>query len=462
MRSKKLLLLYPIILIVILVWIAAVYSVKNNAAVKALSEQTSLVEKADKFIEDEIYSRAIPLYNTAYKIKTENSFDISYKLEQAYKNSGDTRHYISTLSNRCEDKGNNALESEFIALAEYYFTNKKYDQAMKIIDRGLEIYDSTELFILKSDHKYDFYDASGLFDDIRFVAAQYLPVCINGKWGYINNNGGKISDFVYDKASAFYNMYKYDGEKRLEEDYQLGAMVIKDGIYQIIDPSLNRYSLNKEPASDIVGVLKNGYGAIKKENGKYIAVDSEFRIISEEFEYIGQCSENLTVFTSGGKFGALDSSFNIYIDPIYNDFAVNSYDEAFNCSRFFAITSNSYNLFDYSGNIIGSDSYENAHAFYNNGKYAAVKNNGKWGFVDVDGNIVIDYAYEEAKSFSEGVAAVKKNGKWGYINIDNEVIIDYQFKDASPFSKYRTAAVLSEDGYKLIAFYWMEDKNDKS
>ena len=38
--------------------------------------------------------------------------------------------------------------------------------------------------------------------------------------------------------------------------------------------------------------------------------------------------------------------------------------------------------------------------------------------------------YENAKDFSEGFAAVKKDGRWGYINADGEQTVDFRFEDA--------------------------------
>ena len=38
------------------------------------------------------------------------------------------------------------------------------------------------------------------------------------------------------------------------------------------------------------------------------------------------------------------------------------------------------------------------------------------------------------KCFSNGLAAVKMNGKWGFINKEGRTVIDYQFVDADYFT----------------------------
>lgn len=41
--------------------------------------------------------------------------------------------------------------------------------------------------------------------------------------------------------------------------------------------------------------------------------------------------------------------------------------------------------------------------------------------------------YDDASSFSEGLAAVKVNGKWGFINPFGEVVIPAQFDSVMRF-----------------------------
>lgn len=43
--------------------------------------------------------------------------------------------------------------------------------------------------------------------------------------------------------------------------------------------------------------------------------------------------------------------------------------------------------------------------------------------------------YEAARQFGEDLAAVKKNGKWGYIDTDNKIVIPFQYELAYDFSE---------------------------
>lgn len=69
------------------------------------------------------------------------------------------------------------------------------------------------------------------------------------------------------------------------------------------------------------------------------------------------------------------------------------------------------------------------------------KNNGLFGLTDEDRRIISEPVYEDIRPFPNGIHAVKKSGRWGYINHDGDVIIDFQFYDAKSFSDNLVAPV---------------------
>jgi WG containing repeat len=64
-------------------------------------------------------------------------------------------------------------------------------------------------------------------------------------------------------------------------------------------------------------------------------------------------------------------------------------------------------------------------------------NDGKFGYLDLNGKIVIDTQFEEAMRFHENRAAVKLNGKWGYIDQRGHWVIAPKFDDADAFYEGR-------------------------
>jgi len=66
---------------------------------------------------------------------------------------------------------------------------------------------------------------------------------------------------------------------------------------------------------------------------------------------------------------------------------------------------------------------------------AAAKKDGKWGYIDKTGKTVINFEYDKAYRFSEGLARVSKDGKMGFINTNGEVVIPFKFKNAGGFNE---------------------------
>lgn len=65
----------------------------------------------------------------------------------------------------------------------------------------------------------------------------------------------------------------------------------------------------------------------------------------------------------------------------------------------------------------------------------AKKSNNKWGFVDKNGNIKIQYTYDMVTELNEyGYAGIKLNGKWGVINSEGKIIQEpiYDLQELEP------------------------------
>ena len=62
-----------------------------------------------------------------------------------------------------------------------------------------------------------------------------------------------------------------------------------------------------------------------------------------------------------------------------------------------------------------------------------VKQDGKWGYIDKTGKIVINPQFDSATSFSKGLARVVIGDKWGYIDKTGKIVINPQFDSAASF-----------------------------
>ena len=70
-------------------------------------------------------------------------------------------------------------------------------------------------------------------------------------------------------------------------------------------------------------------------------------------------------------------------------------------------------------------------------KYSKITEGGHWGYVNSEGQIMIDLMYEKAFGFCEGVAAAKLNGKWGFIGTDGNIIVPFEYDHL--YSKFEDA-----------------------
>lgn len=100
---------------------------------------------------------------------------------------------------------------------------------------------------------------------------------------------------------------------------------------------------------------------------------------------------------------------------------------------------------------------------------------GKYGFINWhSGEVEIPFIYDGAKDFYEGVAAVKKGDYWGYIDSDNNMVLDFKYNQAEGFNngiaqagkslidkkgnvlvtaQHSTLKMLGSDYYMSYAFY---------
>lgn len=63
-----------------------------------------------------------------------------------------------------------------------------------------------------------------------------------------------------------------------------------------------------------------------------------------------------------------------------------------------------------------------------------IREDGKYGYIDKTGKVVIAPQYENTMGFSEGLAATRKDGKYGFIDTKGEWVIKPQFDFTYKFS----------------------------
>ena len=101
-----------------------------------------------------------------------------------------------------------------------------------------------------------------------------------------------------------------------------------------------------------------------------------------------------------------------------------------------------YGYKDASGNVIITAQYDDARSFSEG--VAAVRVNDLWGFINEKGTMVIQPQFDNVGLFSDGLAAAEKEDKWGFIDKSGKWVIQPQFSQANDFSSGLAAAEKEE------------------
>ena len=212
------------------------------------------------------------------------------------------------------------------------------------------------------------------------------PVMIAGKWGFIASDGTLAIPAVFDG---------YKG-------YGWSKLIFNEGLNGVEIGS--RYGF-----IDLAGQL----------------------VIPAQFSDVGSFANGLAPFSINGKWGYINKDGKVAIPP--------EYDEAFDFIDGQALVGkdkqNSWET-DYShidtlnAKITASGPWMTG-MFHEGLTWHVI--DGKTGFKDVAGNVVVPPSFDEAHQFEEGVAAVRIGDRWGYINHSGSFVINPSFDEAWTF-----------------------------
>ena len=360
---------------------------------------------------------------------------------------------------------------------EEIFTN--YDQVEVISnkDENNNLWYESNVLKVKTADKYGLIDLSGKeltgieYDEIVAIDGikNTLKVKKDNKYGVINNEGTLLAKIEYKDVV------------NLGKDNKDGFIVqADDGKYGIVDYSGNQIL---ETIYDEVSKIHGNDTYVVKKDSKYALVQKDGTELAatgfDEIKQILKNSENGIIFTKGNLYGVMKTTGEITIEPTYEElkeaksgiliakqsgkYAIMDLEK--NNKTEFKYTSINYDekadmyiaedetfnneVLDsnfevkLSGILIDKDSEKGyiqikqgeEYKYYNfkfeektekdiypSRTLYLSKKDGKYGFVDAEGNVVVEYKYDDATSQNTyGYSAVKLNGKWGCI--DNKGVL---------------------------------------
>jgi tetratricopeptide (TPR) repeat protein len=424
-------LLVPIILV--LLFIVSVYSLySSNLTIE--KQYNEALELARNYADQEITVYAVQNYEKAINIKP--SLDLYIEVSNYYKDhvsySSAVGYFEQALTLYPKDV------RTYEVMMELYVGQKDYTAAFDLYDTILRKKMSSEKIENSiNDIKYTYF-TNGDYDEVQAYNGGYCAVQSSGYWGYANTSGSKAISCKYESAGLFMS--------------DMAPVVDKTGEAYYIDASGNKVYTAKfltnikkfGPMSEDVFSAYNGstWGVYNKNEQTLI----------EGLDDITTIANGYFAAKTGNKWYVYKSDGTKAWDTGYTSVAQDDKGVIYRNDRMFVNTGFSYIMVDSTGKQIGSTSYEDVRIFGDT-TYAAVEVNGKWGFVDKDGNMVIDAKYDGARSFSNGLAAVKISGKWGFIDINGDVVIEADYYDAKDFSSTGSVFVSKGTNWVLLRLY---------
>ncbi|MEH6993085.1 WG repeat-containing protein [Neobacillus drentensis] len=245
-------------------------------------------------------------------------------------------------------------------------------------------------------------------------------------WGYINENGVMVIPPQYEFAFDF-------------QDNGLAIVQINDH-FGVID-QVGRYVV--KPVYDSINPFSEGR-AIVLEHHDFYVIDETGKILTPNaFEFIGDYHEGRALFhqlddQEDSKYGYLDLQGREVIPPQYQ--AANNFTEG---KALVKIKDSVYAMIGLNGERLATFNYpyvgmrgEGLLAFQE-------ETNGKYGYIDEDGNVVISPRFEGAQPFRDGRAVVYKSEdhrkKSGLIGKDGNYILTPEFNDILLLGEQRAA-----------------------
>jgi len=233
-----------------------------------------------------------------------------------------------------------------------------------------------------------------------------------------------------------------------DEDNKVELYPIElDGDWGYIDKS-GRVRI--EPQFQNAGRFSDGLARVRYRNQwKYINADADF-VIEGEFWNIEDFNEGLAAVRIDGLWGYIDKKGNFAVNPRFRAAYPFSNNRAFvrkiDYSRYLYITKNGDEI--ESVTIPDDMDFVEANAF--NSDRALVNDNSLFGYIDANGNTIIELKYPEARPFSDKLAGVKISDKWGFINNSGAVSISPQFISVGDFGNGLAPARKSTNQFGYI------------
>lgn len=424
---------------------SAIYSFQNQA--EKLDQYNSNLAQARIYAEKGIEKDAIEHYQEVIALNP--SLQVSLEAGEVYLDHEDRRSAKAWYTKELLEKYPKEAETYLYGIrvcAQWDDYKGLFSIYKEYQNRGLSS-DKVEEFVKPYLYTYSLsgtYEETGAFSTAAGLAAAKSE----GRWGYVDTTGKRKISYRFDEAGLF-------GEYAPVKDQNGRMYYVDTGGNEKIN---EKFILEKDPDFGSVKELKNVHSnmilAYNGEMWNYYSLETFEKLFGGYSNALPVSNGIGAVSRDGKKWALISAEGMLLTDFVYDSILADKKDIVCRNNILIAQLNGAYILIDSSGKQIGSNSYTEARPF-NDTTYAAVKKNGKWIFVDGSGEEHDFGNFEDAQSFSNGLAAVKVEGKWGYINAAGEMVVENTFYDAGAFNNAGSAFVQTRPKcWQLLRLYY--------
>ena len=352
-------------------------------------------------------------------------------------------------------------------------------EAVTNSDENNNLWYETNVLRVKKNGKYGLINLDGKeilsaeYDEIIALKGikNSLKTLKQGKYGIVNDEGKVIIENKYsdvttlgnDDKSGFiikndegkYGIVSYSDTPILEAKFDAIDKIYSNDMY-VVKEGTTQKLVNKEGNpilqdgyNEIKAILKNKEGVIIVKDGKYGVIKTTGEtLLNAEYDNLKEAKEGILIAKKDNKFGIIDLANNIKIEFKYANISYNEQADIYIVEDENATANLLNSNFETKLTGILNELNENKgyiklrigdeYKYYNfkfeekpsseilttNTLYLS-KQNDKYGYVDKDGKVIVEYIYDDAKEQNPyGYVAVKKDGKWGCIDKDGKVVIE--------------------------------------
>lgn len=366
---------------------------------------------------------------------------------------------------------------------EEIFTNYSQIEPIENADNSGNTWYEQNLLKVEKDNKYGLINLDGKeilsceYDNIYALEGitNSIVVVKDGKLGLVDSNGNQVIDTQYKEIKNFGKDYK-QGYIIKNQDNKCGIVSYSkiqvlpnqyEDIKQVYGTSLfviSESGKQKVIKQDGTVVIGDGFDSISQildgttqgvvfiKNGKYGVMNSDAKVIIDPtYDYLKQAKSQEYIAKKDGKYGVInqdksaklefkytgisydsiadifvaeDSDYNsVVLDGQYNEKLKGIVSEINTDKGYLKIRINDeYKYYNFK-----FEEKKNIEIFSANDIFLS-KQNGKYGYVDKQGKIIVDYIYDDATEENEyGYASVKKDGLWGSIDENGKVVLSPKY-----------------------------------